>query len=123
MDELTAPLGQSRAPPRRFRVARSIAVGLGVLALAGVGLWFVGPKGLFHDKRTAAAPAPRPIEAQAPLAGPAAAAGPTGSVRGSTAAAAPRTVTIIDGISGKRQEVVIGSPDPAPRAAPGQRSR
>jgi|GEM_PF-5407466 len=123
MDELTAPLGQSRAPQRRLPVARSIAVGLGVLSLAGLGLWFVSSKGLLRDKHTAAAPAPPPIQVRGPVAEPAAAADPTGSVRGSVGGADPRTVTIIDGMSGKRQEVVVGAPEPGPRPAPGQRSR
>jgi len=127
MDELTAPLGQSRAPQRQFPVARSIAVGLGVLSLTGVGLWFVAFKAPWRDKQTAAAPAPAPapqsIRVQAPVAGPPADANPTGTVRDSPGDAARRTVTIIDGMSGKRQEVVIGAPEPAPSAAAGQRSR
>ena len=47
----------------------------------------------------------------------------TPTERVSLNAGSRRTVTIIDGMSGRRQEVVIGLPEPAPSAAPGQRSR
>jgi len=124
MDELTAPLGQSRAPQRQSSIARPIAVGLAILLLAGGGLGFVAFKGLWRDKQTAAAPAapPQPIQVQAPVAAPPADPNPTGAVRDTPGDAARRTVTIIDGMSGKRQEVVIGAPQPAPSAAAGPRS-
>jgi uncharacterized protein len=120
IDELTAPLGLSRTPPRRSRLTRTLAVGLGALLLAGGALWFVASKGLLRGKPTAAAPAP---QAQAPAAKPAADADPTGSIRSSPEGAGRRTVTIIDGMSGKRQEVPIGASEPAPGAAPSQRPR
>jgi hypothetical protein len=127
VDELTAPLGQSPAPQRQSSIARPIAVGLGILLLAGGGLGFVAFKGLWRDQQTAAAPAapaapPQPIQVQAPAAAAPADPNPTGAVRDMPGDAARRTVTIIDGMSGKRQEVVIGAPEPAPSAAAGPRS-
>ena len=122
MDELTAPLGRSPAPRRPFSVPRAIALGLAA-SLMGVGLWVVLPQHPFRGKPLAASPAPQQVEAKAPIAPPRAASDPTGAIREPADSGAHRTVTIIDGMSGKRQEVVIGSPDPSPRAAPGQRSR
>ena len=121
MDELTAPLGGSRVAPRRpFSVPRAIALALAA-SLMGVGLWVVLAQHPFGRESTAVTPAPQPVEAQAPAARPE--ADPTGAVREPAEGGSHRTVTIIDGMSGKRQEVVIGSPQPAPSAAPGQRSR
>ena len=100
---------------------------MGVLLLASGAVWYVASIGLLRGKQTAAAPAPLPIQVQAPPtgspSGSPAATDPTGSIRDSADAAARRTVTIIDGMSGKRQEVVIGAPEPSPGAATGQRSR
>src|SRR5437868_13594890 len=103
MDELTAPLGRSPAPQRRLSIARRIALAMGVLLLASGAVWYVASTGLLRGKQTAAAPAPLPIQVQAPPSGSPAATDPTGSIRDSADAAARRTVTIIDGMSGKRQ--------------------
>ena len=127
MDELTAPLGRSSVPQRRLSIARRIALGLGVLLLASGAVWYGVSTGLLRGKQTAAAPAPLPVQVQAPPTGSAAAPDPTGAIRNAADDAARRTVTIIDGMSGKRQEVVIGTPEPTPGAgagaAAGQRSR
>jgi hypothetical protein len=150
MDELTAPLGLSQAPQRRFSSARIFSIGLAGLLLAGGALWLGAHKGVLGEKPTSAAAAPTSIPMQVPPAAaapasiplqvpPAATAPPalpmqtppaapalsneaTGSIRNPADGAPPRTVTIIDGISGKRQEVVIGSPDTAPAGAARQRS-
>jgi uncharacterized protein len=119
MDELTAPLGQSPAPRRLFSVPRAIALALAA-SLMGVGLWVLAQHP-FGDKPMAVSPAPQQVEAQPPASRPE--ADPTGAVREPADGGSHRTVTIIDGMSGKRQEVVIGSPQPASSAAPGQRSR
>jgi hypothetical protein len=116
MDELTAPLGQSRAPRRLPSVMRVVVLGLGVLSLAGFALWFVAFKGLLRDSQTVAAPTQQQIQVQAPVAAPRAEADLTGSIRNSPEGDGRRTVTIIDGMNGKRQEVVIGAPEPAPAA-------
>ena len=123
MDELTAPLGQSRAPRRKSRAPRMIALGLATL-LMGVGLWVVLAKYPFRDTPIAVAPAPKPVQAEAPVAPPRAEPERTGAIR-EPAANDRRTVTIIDGMSGKRQEVVIGVPEPAPApgGVPGPKSR
>ena len=120
MDELTAPLGRSPAPRRLFSVPRAIALALAA-SLMGVGLWVVLAQHPFGDKPMAVSPAPQQVETQAPAARPE--TDPTGAVREPADGGSHRTVTIIDGMSGKRQEVVIGSPESAPSAAPGQRSR
>jgi hypothetical protein len=124
MDELTAPLGRSRPPRRPFPVPRATAVVL-ALSLMSICLWVVLAKDLLRDKPMAVAPPPPPqqMQAEVPVAVPRVAADPTVTVRASPDVAARRTITIIDGMSGKRQEVVIGAPEPAPSAAAGQRSR
>jgi uncharacterized protein len=122
MDELTAPLGRSPAPRRLFSVPRAIGLALAA-SLLGVGLWVVLAQHPFRGKPMAVSRAPQQqVEAKAPMAPPRAASDPTGAIREPVDSGTPRTITIIDGMSGKRQEVVVGSPDPAPRVAPGQRS-
>ena len=116
MDELTAPLGQSVPPRRRFSVPRAIAIAL-IAALFGVGLWMALTKHPFRDTPVAVSPAPQQVQADTP---PRVEADPTGGVR-EPPGGGQRTVTIIDGTSGKRQEVVIGLPEPAPSAPPGQK--
>src|SRR6266536_4363415 len=112
MDELTAPLGQSVPPRRRVSVPRAIAIALAV-ALFGVGMWMALTKHPFRDTPVAVSPAP-------PVVPPRVEADPTGGVR-EPPGGGQRAVTIIDGMSGKRQEVVIGLPEPAPSAPPGQK--
>lgn len=108
MDDLNTPLGQKEKPqaPKLLsaRFAGQAAVALLLLALAG----FVGWAAVMRDPlggepvasasvavpaEASAKPDPKPEMAEQPIAP----AIPPGS----------RTVTIIDGSSGKRQEVVI----------------
>jgi len=119
VDELTAPLGQSVPPRRRFSVPRAIAIAL-IAALFGVGLWMALTKHPFRDTPVAVSPAPQQVQADTPVVPPRVEADPTGAVR-EPPGGGQRTVTIIDGMSGKRQEVVIGLPEPAPSAPPGQK--
>jgi hypothetical protein len=63
------------------------------------------------------------VQANVPPAQPLAEPDRTGAIREPLDASGRRTVIIIDGMSGKRQEVVIGSPEPAPDALPGQKPR
>src|SRR6266849_1147544 len=142
MDDLTAPLGQSRAAgwrlaaPAALSRALALALGLGLALLVFVWVFVDGlPSGSEPTAvtpapaprkiraETAPAPAPRQVQAETPLVQPRPESDAANVVREPTDAGSRRTVTIIDGMSGRRQEVVIGLPEPAPSAAPGQRSR
>lgn len=122
VDDLNAPLGTSKPKRRRFiipaLVPRAIAGALAACVLV-FALWALLVDDPFGGEPVAIAPVQHaaaskteqtPAEAQAKVAAP-----------GQTASAAPaatppgaKTVTIIDGISGKRQDVVIGdAPPPA----------
>jgi uncharacterized protein len=130
MDELTAPLGQNRAPRRRSSVPRALAILVGI-SLLGTGLWVAVAKHPFHKPMAAAPAAPAvpaaavapAVQANVPPAQPPAEPDRTGAIREPADASGRRTVIIIDGMSGKRQEVLIGSPEPAPDAVPGQKPR
>jgi hypothetical protein len=131
MDELTAPLGLTRAPRRVFSLPRAIMIVLGVLLGAGGAVWAVGGKHLFHTKPVVQVPArPQvqgdvpvaPSRSDAPVAPPRSESDVVKVVRDPPENGSRRTVTIIDGMSGKRQDVVIGSPEPTQSAASGQRS-
>ena len=144
MDDLTAPLGQSRAAGRRLAApaalsrAFALALGLGLALLVFVWVFVDGlpfgsepmavppapaPAPRQIRAETAPAPAPRQVQAETPVVQPRPESDAANVVREPTDAGSRRTVTIIDGMSGRRQEVVIGLPEPAPSAAPGQRSR
>jgi len=127
-DDLSTPLGQHRAPKRRrslpIVVPRAIAgvLGLSIAVFVGWAMVMDDPFGgepmavVPTDQRAASAsrkseePNPRPNVQSAsqrpnrydgPAAEPAAA---------STPPANAKTITIIDGISGKRQEIVLPGP-------------
>ena len=144
MDDLTAPLGQSRAAGRRLAAPAALsrafvlALGLGLALLVFVWVFVDGlpfgsepmavppapaPAPRQIRAETAPAPAPRQVQAETPVVQPRPESDAANVVREPTEAGSRRTVTIIDGMSGRRQEVVIGLPEPAPSAAPGQRSR
>src|SRR6266571_1057150 len=144
MDDLTAPLGQSRAAGRRLAAPAALsrafvlALGLGLALLVFVWVFVDGlpfgsepmavppapaPAPRQIRAETAPAPAPRQVQAETPVVRPRPESDAANVVREPTDAGSRRTVTIIDGMSGRRQEVVIGLPEPAPSAAPGQRSR
>jgi polysaccharide deacetylase 2 family uncharacterized protein YibQ len=112
VDDLNAPLGQSPTPQRRFPIAKRAGQALaGVLgaALIGFVLWAAlvrDPLGgephaqaTIPAVQTAATPPAGKVETQQSKDAPPAAQSPAGA----------QTVTIIDGTSGKRQEIVIGS--------------
>jgi uncharacterized protein len=128
MDELTAPLGQTRVPRRRLTLPRALAVLVGI-SLIGTGAWVALAKNPFRSKTAAAtpaappAPAAQPLHANAPAVQPPPEPDRTSTVQAPPEESGRRTITIIDGITGKRQDVVIGSPEPAPSAAPGKRAR
>src|SRR5262249_2156981 len=128
MDELTAPSGQTLPPRRRLPLPRALAVLVGI-SLIGTGVWVALAKKPFRSKPVAAAPAgspapaPQPVQAGTPAAASPPAPARTGTIQPPAETGGRRTVTIIDGITGKRQDVEIGSPESAQNAAPGKRAR
>jgi hypothetical protein len=122
MDELTAPLGQLRLrAPRRSPVTRTLVIALAILLLAGTVIWFLPLARFVHEEGRSAAQSRR-VQMQAPPPAAPADPKPTGSIQPSSEPAS-RIVTIIDGITGKRQEVTIAAPEPAPGPAPPQPRR
>jgi uncharacterized protein len=123
-DDLSAPLGQKPAPKRRFRLRlnlpRIAAVVLALLLLAFLGF------ALFHDDPLGGEPLvrvqidPSHWATTKPAEHPPAAAGKqTDEPKVAAAPAAPaaaagqKTITIIDGKSGARQDVVVSNSDSA----------
>lgn len=115
VDELNAPLGQGPSPKRRLPIARLATqgvAGLLGLALAIFVLWASVVRDPMGGEPQAQAPIPPVQKAEAPESQPAMPAAPE------KAAPPPgaQTVNIIDGMTGKRQEVVIGTPSGSTRA-------
>jgi polysaccharide deacetylase 2 family uncharacterized protein YibQ len=139
-DELSAPLGQApRKPRRKFPITvPHVVAGALALFLGTFVLWAIVGDDPFGGEPTATAPVelravavkkpdtPTPPESAANpqdprrYDGPALAAAPPEKSTPATPPANTKTVTIIDGKTGTRQEVVIPdpSPPPAPAAAP-----
>ena len=123
-DDLSAPLGQDRRPGRqralRFSFSQTVVTVLGLLALV-VAAWAMIADHPFGRGPIAVAPAPllasrpgsNPDQAGADVAEQAADGDRSSqdSLRADLPAASDtptaRTITIIDGTSGKRQEIVI----------------
>jgi hypothetical protein len=113
-DELSTPLGQTAArKKRRFRLpftamqALAVLLGLFLVGFAGIALFTDNPLGGEPVAHIALHKAPadeKPVMAAAEHSEPAAKAAPK-----QAPASENKTVTIIDGSSGKRQDVVIGS--------------
>jgi uncharacterized protein len=110
-DDLSAPLGQETVRRKRYRLpftgmqALAVLLGLFLLAFAGFAIFNDNPLGGEPTRRMAlsqASPGEKPAQpaASEPDAKPAA--------KQTAPAADQRTVTIIDGSSGARQNVVIG---------------
>jgi len=125
-DELSTPLGQKTvARTRRFRLpftamqALAVLLGLVLVGFIGVMLFNDNPLGgepIAHVAlRTALPAAADDKPTTASQAEPAAKTAP----KPPAAASDARTVTIIDGSSGKRQDVVIGASDTASGPADG----
>jgi polysaccharide deacetylase 2 family uncharacterized protein YibQ len=112
-DELSAPLGQGTvANRRRFQVpftamqALAVALGLVLVTFAGIALFNDDPLGgepIAHVALRKTAVAEEKTAAAVPAAEPAAKSPPK------QAAGESKTITIIDGSSGARHDVVIGS--------------
>lgn len=113
MDDLDKPLGQNPSPERRLPLGRFVARGLAALlggALSIFVIWAALVRDPLGGEPRAEAPV-APVEtAEAAKAAPQAA--PAERAAAETPAPGTQTVTIIDGTSGKRQDVVIAaSPD------------
>jgi hypothetical protein len=113
-DDLSAPLGQQTARrKRRFRLPftamQALAVVLGLILVTFTGFAIFGDNPLGGEPVAHVAIRQKPSEDKA-----ATPAAPAHAARTEPKEAAPgehRTVTIIDGSSGKRQDVVIGGGD------------
>lgn len=118
MDEFSAPLGQHTRPRNRgLRISASrIAIGAGALAAVLATAWAITTDSPLRGRPDAIASAPEVTAANAPVT----ASGVEQSARqrnnpsdaapdalAPPPAAAMRTVTIIDGMTGKRREIVI----------------
>ena len=111
-DDLSTPLGQETVRrKRRFRLPFTAMQGLAVL----LGLFLATFAGfaLFSDNPLGGEPTARVVLRQPPQDGPAAASGAPGAetraaAKQPAAGTEQKTVTIIDGSSGKSQAVVIG---------------
>ncbi|MBR0755116.1 divergent polysaccharide deacetylase family protein [Bradyrhizobium jicamae] len=125
-DELSTPLGQKTVSrKRRFRLpftamqALAVLLGLVLVAFAGVALFNDNPLGGEPIARIALRKTPPAVDDKhAPA--PAAASGHSEPVVKAAPKQAPagdtKTVTMIDGSTGKRQDVVIGAGDPSDKA-------
>jgi polysaccharide deacetylase 2 family uncharacterized protein YibQ len=108
VDDLNAPLGQGLPPKRRFPIARLAAHGLAValgVAVTTFVLWAALVRDPLGGEPNAQVSLPAVEVAETPAPQP-----PTKANAPQTTATPPagtQTVTIIDGSSGKRQEVVI----------------
>ena len=123
-DDLSAPLGQTDgARKRRFRLpftgmqALAVLLGLFLVAFAGFAIFNDNPLGgePIAPRRAASGRRP-PDEKPAAAAAGACRALPPKSAAKQAAAGEHKTVTIIDGSSGTRQDVVIGGGDAADKA-------
>ena len=119
-DELSTPLGQQTvSKTRRLRLpftamqALAVLLGLVLVGFVGVALFNDNPLGGEPVAHVALRKAETPAAAdkQAP-AGQAEPAAKSAAPKSPVAASDAKTVTIIDGSSGKRQDVVIGAGDP-----------
>jgi polysaccharide deacetylase 2 family uncharacterized protein YibQ len=121
-DDLSAPLGQSAARKRRFRLpftllqVAAVLLGSGLAGFLGFALFAHDPLGGEPQARVAitqiAAPESKPATAP-PSQKQASAADAAQS------AAGQKTITIIDGSSGKRQDVVIAGAESGEAAGDG----
>ena len=118
-DDLSAPLGQDRPRKRRYRIPftapQAIAAGLGLflVTFAGFAIFNTNPMGGEPMAKVAYDPAALPGDKTPPKpAAPKEAAAPV-----KEGAAGQQTITIIDGTSGARQNVVIGAGTDTPAQA------
>ncbi len=111
-DELTSPLGQNRpARRRRFRLPITVSQAIGVLL--GLFLLAFAAVAIFHDDPLGGQPIASvtlrpPVASAPPPATPATTAAPQSApAPAAKSAEGQRTITIIDGSSGARRDVVV----------------
>ncbi|HWV40488.1 divergent polysaccharide deacetylase family protein [Pseudorhodoplanes sp.] len=110
MDDLNKPLGQGPSPKTRLSIGRLAAHGLAAILVAmlcGFALWVAVVRDPLGGEPVAEAPIAVQTAEATRL--PSLPESPSPPALSQPQEAAPKTVTIIDGSSGKRQEVVIGS--------------
>ena len=119
-DDLSTPLGQKKGRRKRpFRLpftamqALAVLLGLFLVAFLTVALFTDNP---FGGEPMARIALRQPAEDKAPVSG-AGKSEPAAKSASQAPSGDNKTVTIIDGSSGKRQDVVIGSGDSADKAA------
>lgn len=114
-DDLSAPLGQDRPRKRQYRLPfsapQAIAglCGLFLTTFLGFAIFNHNPMGGEPLARVSYDPAALPGEGAAKSAGPAPAMPKEATAAAKEPAAGRQTVTIIDGSSGARQDVMIGA--------------
>lgn len=109
MDDLNVPLGQGLSPKRRFPIARLAAYGLAGLlggALTGFVLWAAVVRDPLGGEPSAQVSLPPVAVPEAPP--PQQSAKIDTQQKDAAPPAGTQTVNIIDGSTGKKQEVVIG---------------
>lgn len=127
-DELSAPLGQGKPRRRRYRLPftapQAIAglLGLFLATFLGFAIFNTDPMGGEPVARLSYDPKSLPGEGAAKTAAPSMAAAPK-DVSAAKAPAAGQTVTIIDGSSGARHDVVIGPGGDTPGASDAEPAR
>lgn len=126
MDDLNTPLGQTPAKlPRRFPLhpghAIAAVLALFLLAFAAVAVFNTDPLGGEPVARVAISP---PAEDAAPATAPGAKSTAPATAKAPAPAGERRTISIIDGSTGKRQEITVpdGREDSAPGAKGGDQS-
>ena len=110
-DDLSTPLGQETVrPKRRFRLALPFSPMQGLAVLLGLFLATFAGFALFNDNPLGGEPTGRIVLRQHQENPAAAPSVPEAKIAARQPASAPeqKTITIIDGSSGKRQDVVIG---------------
>ena len=116
-DDLSAPLGQDRPRKRRYRLpfsapqALAVVFGLFLLTFLGFAIFNQNPMGGEPMAKVAYDPSTLPGDRTKPKAATPLAQQQTPAT--SAPAAATQTITIIDGSSGKRQDVMVGGSEPA----------
>ena len=114
-DDLSAPLGQDRPRKRRYRLPFSApqaiagACGLFLATFLGFAIFNNNPMGGEPLARVSYDPATLPGEKTAAPANPVPPESMVATVAAKEAVAGRQTITIIDGSSGARQDVVIGT--------------
>ncbi|MEW6766881.1 MAG: divergent polysaccharide deacetylase family protein [Pseudomonadota bacterium] len=113
-DELSAPLGQDKPRKRRIKLpftalqALAVLLGLFLVTFAGFAIFNTNPLGGEPMAKVAYDPSALPGDKSK-----AKAAAPVAQQAPATPTPATQTITIIDGSSGKRQDVMIGASEPA----------